>query len=100
MVPVAWAAGIATGLITAAVGLPLGWFTTQSGARGDRLRRRNMRLVKVSTTFAWLLLGGGALFSLARGGFVIALTAVMAWLGVVMAVVALDWLRRGLKTTR
>ena len=100
MVPVAWAAGIATGLITATVGLPLGWFTTQSGERGDRLRRRNMRLAKISTTFAWLLLGGGALFSLARGGFVVALTAVMAWLGVVMAVVALDWLRRALKTAR
>ena len=100
MVPVAWAAGIATGLITAAVGLPLGWFTTRSGAEGERLRRRNMRLAKISTTLAWLVLGGGAVFSFVRGGFVVALTALLAWLGVVMAVVALDWLRRALKTTR
>jgi len=100
MVPVAWAAGIATGLITAAVGLPLGWFTTRSGAEGERLRRRNLRLAKISTTLAWLVLGGGAVFSFVRGGFVVALTALLAWLGVVMAVVALDWLRRALKTTR
>ena len=100
MVPIAWAAGLAAGLITGAVGLPLGWFTTRSGAEGERLRRRNMRLARISTTFAWLVLGGGALFSLVRGGFVVALTAFLAWLGVVMAVVAFDWLRRALKTTR
>lgn len=97
MVPVAWAAGIVTGLITAAVGLPLGWFTTRSGTERERLGRRNLQLAKISTTLAWLILGSGAVFSLLRGGFVVAMTALLAWLGVVMAVVAIDWLRRALR---
>lgn len=97
MIPSAWAAGAAAGLITTAVGLPLGWFATQSGAKGERLRRRNLRLASISSTFAWIVLGAGGVLSFLRGGFPIALTALLAWLGVVMLVVAADWLRRALR---
>jgi hypothetical protein len=97
MIPSAWTAGAGAGLITTAVGLPLGWFTTQSGAKGERLRRRNLRLASISSTVAWIILGAGGVLSFLRGGFAIALTALLAWLGVVMLVVAIDWVRRALR---
>jgi hypothetical protein len=97
LVPTAWVAGVAAGLITTGVGLPLGWFTVQAGARGERLRKRNLRLASISSTLAWVILGAGGLFSLVRGGFAVALTALLAWLAVVMLVVAADWLRRALR---
>jgi len=97
MVLPAWVAGVGAGFATAAVGFPLGWFTTQPGAKGERLRRRNLRLATISSTFAWIILGAGGLLAFLRGGFAITVTAVVAWLGVVALVVAADWLRRALR---
>jgi hypothetical protein len=97
MVPSAWAAGIVAGVATAAVGLPMGWFRAQSSAKLERLRRRNLRLASISSTLGWFILGAAGLLSFLRGGFAIAVTALLAWLGVVMLVVAADWLRRALR---
>ena len=97
MIPSAWVAGIVAGVATTAVGLPLGWFTAQSGPKAERLRRRNLRLASISSTIGWIIIAAGGLPSLFSGGFAIAVTAGLAWLGVVMLVVTADWLRRALR---
>lgn len=93
VVEAAWIAGIVGGILTAALGLPLGWFTSRSGPEGAALEKRNLRLARGSNTVAWIIIGAGGLLALVRWGFVAGVTGSLAWLGVVTLVLVFDWAR-------